>query len=77
LNHNFFQVRKVTYRPPGTEQNLLKEINLSLREKRQAYLLWLNYISGGFYIPNSVFVQFWFDIWTEWEWKDHPFAGAH
>ncbi|CAD6257078.1 unnamed protein product [Miscanthus lutarioriparius] len=27
------EVRKVTYRPPGTEQNLLKEINLSLREK--------------------------------------------
>uniref|UniRef100_A0A0D9XS69 AAA+ ATPase domain-containing protein n=1 Tax=Leersia perrieri TaxID=77586 RepID=A0A0D9XS69_9ORYZ len=27
------EVRKVSYRPPGTEQNLLNEINLSLREK--------------------------------------------
>ncbi|KAL6890148.1 hypothetical protein ACP4OV_008911 [Aristida adscensionis] len=27
------EVRKVTYRPPGTEQNLLNEISLSLREK--------------------------------------------
>ncbi|CAM0153066.1 unnamed protein product [Urochloa decumbens] len=27
------EVRKVTYRPPGTEHNLLNEINLSLREK--------------------------------------------
>lgn len=33
MNINFFQVRKVTYRPPGTEHNLLNEINLSLREK--------------------------------------------
>ncbi|XP_062182588.1 ABC transporter I family member 11, chloroplastic [Phragmites australis] len=27
------EVRQVTYRPPGTEQNLLNEISLSLREK--------------------------------------------
>uniref|UniRef100_A0A0A9DHE8 ABC transporter domain-containing protein n=1 Tax=Arundo donax TaxID=35708 RepID=A0A0A9DHE8_ARUDO len=27
------EVRKVTYRPPGTEQNLLNEISLSLPEK--------------------------------------------
>ncbi|TVT97665.1 hypothetical protein EJB05_57077 [Eragrostis curvula] len=27
------EVRKVTYRPPGTEQNLLNEISLSLQEK--------------------------------------------
>ncbi|ONM26565.1 ABC transporter I family member 11 chloroplastic [Zea mays] len=72
--HSRLEVRKVTYRPPGTEQNLLNEINLSLQEKRQAYLPWLHYIFGCFYIPKSVFVQFWFDIWTEWEWKDNPFA---
>ncbi|OEL27230.1 ABC transporter I family member 11, chloroplastic [Dichanthelium oligosanthes] len=36
-NSNAFRsaemVRKVTYRPPGTEHNLLNEVNLSLREK--------------------------------------------
>lgn len=31
--HSRLEVRKVTYRPPGTEQNLLNEINLSLQEK--------------------------------------------
>ncbi|CAO2144151.1 unnamed protein product [Urochloa humidicola] len=45
------ELRKVTYRPPGTEHNLLNEINLSSREK------------------------FWLDIWTEWEWKDHPLTA--
>ena len=53
MNINFFQVRKVTYRPPGTEHNLLNEINLSLREKRLAHFPWNSYISGSFYIPNN------------------------
>ncbi|WVZ69704.1 hypothetical protein U9M48_018449 [Paspalum notatum var. saurae] len=69
------EVRKVTYRPPGTEQNLLNEINLSLREKRQEYLSWNTCISCSFFIFKTVCVQFWFDIWTEREWKDHPFTG--
>jgi hypothetical protein len=31
----------------------------------------------AFIFLTTIFVQFWFDIWTEWEWKDHPFTGAH
>ena len=53
MNINFFQVRQVTYRPPGTEHNLLNEISLSLREKRLAHFPWNSYISGSFYIPNN------------------------
>ncbi|WVZ69703.1 hypothetical protein U9M48_018449 [Paspalum notatum var. saurae] len=41
------EVRKVTYRPPGTEQNLLNEINLSLREKRQEYFFGLIFGRSG------------------------------
>ncbi|KAL5724866.1 ABC transporter I member 11 [Ranunculus cassubicifolius] len=31
--YSCFQVKDVSYRPPGTQQNLLNEVNFSLREK--------------------------------------------
>ena len=34
-----FKVRDVSYRPPGTELSLLKEVNFSLPEKRYTFLV--------------------------------------
>ncbi|KAK9104117.1 hypothetical protein Scep_020961 [Stephania cephalantha] len=58
--YSCFEVKGINYRPPGTEQNLLNEVNLCIREK-SAYC--------------GHFLQLWLDIWTEWKRKNYPLAG--
>lgn len=36
---NLFKVRNLSYKPPGTQQSILNEVNLSLREKRYSFSL--------------------------------------
>lgn len=39
----YFEIRDVSYRPPGTEINILSGVNISLKEKRYGFLVGIEY----------------------------------